>query len=613
MSFALQIVANGILLGFLYSLMAIAFSLIWGVTNIINLAHGAMIIMGAYTTWSLSRAGVDPFLALPVCAILLFLFGFVVQRFLLERFSRTSLMMTLILTFGLNMVLINLFLAGFSADFRSIQTPFRASTLQLGEIRLPYMRLIACALALLLTAALYFFMNRGRIGLAIRAIAQNPPAAVTLGMDPRRLQAVAFGIGAGLAGIAGGLMGMIYAFAPNTGDSLTIKSFVVVVLGGLGSIHGVIAGGMLLGISENVVSAWAPGYRDAVSFALLLLVLLLRPAGILGVVSAVQMPALIAPTNIVQRSRVTSWVIAVVLVLLVFLMLVAPLYLNGYWLRVASVIFMYAVLAQGMNLMAGYTGYPAFGNVVFFGLSSYCTALLLLQISDLPLWVAILAGTALSPLVALLVGPTLLRLKGHYFAIATLGLNEMVREIVSNLTITGGGSGLSLPLTPWTAAANAIIFYYLFLGAMFLSILVVWQFSRSNIGLACRAIRDDEGKAEAIGLHTTRDKTIAWMLSAALTGLVGAINAYWTTFINPGSAFDLGVAVEAYVAFLAGGAGTVLGPVFGASLVELLSTLSWTYLLKWHLAVMGLLIMAVVLVAPNGIWSAISRSRLSVR
>ena len=260
-----------------------------------------------------------------------------------------------------------------------------------------------------------------------------------------------------------------------------------------------------------------------------------------------------------------------------------------------------------MNVIAGYTGYPAFGNVVFFGLSSYCTALLSLHYPDLPFWCTVLAGAALSPLLALLVGPILLRLKGHYFAIATLGLNEMVREIVSNMTIAGGGSGLSLPLTPWSAAANAIIFYYMFLGAMFLSIVVVWQFSRRKIGLVCRVIRDDERKAEAIGLHTTRDKTIAWMLSAALTGLVGAINAHWMTFINPASAFDLGIAVEAYVAFLAGGAATVWGPIFGATLLEMISTLSWAYLLKWHLAVMGLLVMLVALAAPSGIWVALER------
>lgn len=606
MSFALQVLLTGVLLGGLYACMAIAFSLIWGVTNIINLAHGSMIILGSYLAWTASQAHINPFLALPICALCLFVFGFLLQRFLFERFSHSSITMTLILTFGLNMVLINIFLAVFTADFRSIPSPIGASSLQVGDLRLPYLRLLVCVFGLLLTAGLHVFVNRTRTGLAIRAIAQNPRAAMVLGMDSRRLQAIAFGVGAALAGAAGVLMGMIYAFAPSTGDSLTIRSFLVVILGGLGTIQGVIAGGMLLGISENVVSAWMPEYRDVVSFALLLAVLLIRPGGLLGTPSAAPHSV---PETLPQLSAkpVLAWTSAVALILLGIVLAAAPTYLNAYWLRVASTMFMYVVLAQGMNLIAGYAGYPAFGNVVFFGLSSYCTGLLLIHFPDLPFWIAISAGTALCIVLALSIGPSFLKLKGHYFAIATLALNEMIREIIGNWSLAGAGSGLSLPLTPWRPAVNAVVFYYLFLGAAVLSVIIVWQFSRRKIGLVCRSIRDDEEKAEAIGLHTVRDKALAWTLSAGLTGLVGGINAYWISFINPSSAFDLGMAVEAYVAFLIGGAATIFGPVLGAFLVELLSTLSWTYLLKWHLAVMGLLVMVVILVAPDGILSGMQR------
>lgn len=304
-----------------------------------------------------------------------------------------------------------------------------------------------------------------------------------------------------------------------------------------------------------------------------------------------------------MRRRIDRRALLATLALAAALLVLAsgPLWLNAYWLRVLSTIFMYAVVAQGINLMAGYTGYPAFGNVVFFGLGGYATAVLMVK-AGWSFGAAALAGTVLCPLVALVVGPPLLRLKGHYFAIATLGLNEAVREVVLNLSdLTGGGMGLSLPIPPGGPAANAQRFYFAFLAAMVVSTLVVWQFSRRRIGLGCMAIRDNEAKAEASGLHTTRHKTVAWMISASMTGAVGALNAWWLTYIDAASMFDMAIAVKAFVILLLGGAGTVLGPLGGAFFVELMANLTWSKLLNWHLGAMGLVIIVVVMAFPDGV------------
>jgi branched-chain amino acid transport system permease protein len=296
--------------------------------------------------------------------------------------------------------------------------------------------------------------------------------------------------------------------------------------------------------------------------------------------------------------------LAIVALCALALIAVAPAFAGAYWMRILSTIFMYAVIAQGINIMAGYTGYPAFGNVVFFGLGGYATAVLMVKLK-LSFAASALMATALCPLLVLLIGPALLRLKGHYFAIATLGLNEAVKEVVLNLDVTGGGMGLTLPLPPGTAAESAVSFYYLFLGVLLASTWLTWEFSRRRLGLACRAIRDNEVKAEASGLHTTRYKTIAWMLSAAMTGAVGCINAYWLTYINAPSVFDMGIAVKAFVIFLLGGAATVLGPIAGAFIVEALGTLTWSHLLNWHLGAMGLIIMIVIALFPQGLRGAL--------
>ncbi|MCE2657387.1 MAG: branched-chain amino acid ABC transporter permease [Rubrivivax sp.] len=280
----LQIVLSGVLLGGLYGCMAIGFSVIWGVNGLINLAHGSMILIGAYITWWLhTTTGIDPFLTLPVSASMLFVLGVGLQRMLLERVIRSSLFMTLVLTFGLNMLLVNVLLQTFSADVRAVTMPYASAALEIGGIRLTWTRILVFAIALALTGLLHLFMSRTRTGQAIHAVAQNPRAAATLGIDVRHVRSVAFGIGAALAGSAGTLMAALYSFSPISGDSLTMKSFVIVLLGGLGSMSGAIAAAVVLGVCENLVSGLgAPGLRDAVSFVILLLILLLRPSGLFG-------------------------------------------------------------------------------------------------------------------------------------------------------------------------------------------------------------------------------------------------------------------------------------------------------------------------------------------
>lgn len=279
-----QIVLNGILLGGLYACMAIGFSLVWGVMNIINLAHGSMMLLGAYITFSIHRRfGIDPILTIPCSAAGLFLLGYGLQRFILNRVVFSSIFLTLIVTFGLDMMLINFNIAMFTADIRSITTWYSGLALEIGGIRLAYTRIVVFVLALIMTLALHQFLKWSRTGRAIRATAQNPQAARVVGIDTVKIYAVTFGLGSAMAGAAGSLVTVVYAFSPVIGDPLTLKSFVIVILGGLGNMFGAIVAGMFLGVAENLVSGFLnPGYRDAISFWLLLVVLVLRPNGFLG-------------------------------------------------------------------------------------------------------------------------------------------------------------------------------------------------------------------------------------------------------------------------------------------------------------------------------------------
>src|ERR1043166_121627 len=250
-----QVALNGILLGGLYACMAMSFSLIWGVMNIINLAHGSMMLVGAYVTFSLYRHfGLDPILSLPFAAAALFVFGFALQHFVFNRVLMRSVYLTLILTFGLDMLLINFNVAVFSADVRSITPWYAGAALEIGGVRLAYTRILVFVLALLVTFALHCFLKWSRTGHAIRATAQNPRLARVIGVDTARIYSLTFGLGAAMAGATGSLITVVYAFSPSIGDTFTLKAFVVVVLGGLGNVPGTILACMFFGVAENVLA-----------------------------------------------------------------------------------------------------------------------------------------------------------------------------------------------------------------------------------------------------------------------------------------------------------------------------------------------------------------------
>jgi branched-chain amino acid transport system permease protein len=275
-----QILVNGVLLGGLYGLMALGMALVWGVLNIVNLAHGAFIMLGGYAVYFLfTGAGIDPFAALPLAMLGMFLFGYLVQRCILNLIVRSALLNTLLITFGLDVVLTYMAQLAFSADFRAINPSYAGANVTLAGITIPLARLAAFLVAVLLAALLWLLLNKTQLGRAIRATAQNLTAARLYGVDPRQLYAVTFGIGAALAGAAGGLYGVVAQITPYIGASLTAKSFVIAIIGGLDNPLAVVAAGLVIGIAESATSLYlGPTFTDVISFGLLVLILVARPA-----------------------------------------------------------------------------------------------------------------------------------------------------------------------------------------------------------------------------------------------------------------------------------------------------------------------------------------------
>ena len=278
-----QIVVNALMLSGILALVALGFSLVWGIMNIVNLAHGPFIVLGAYITfWLHELWGIDPFLTIPVAMLVLFVLGFVIQRVLINQVIRAPLLATFLLTFGLEILIVNLINYFFKADLRSVTTAYSGTGFSLGLVRVPYIRLAALGFSLVLVYALWWFLNNTRPGNAIRATGMDIEAAQLTGVKVATIYALTFAIGAALAGAAGSLLGMAIPFDPNLGGSYTQRAFVICVLGGLGNVLNVVIGAIVFAFADVFVGARIPQLSQAITFGILVLLLVLRPHGIAG-------------------------------------------------------------------------------------------------------------------------------------------------------------------------------------------------------------------------------------------------------------------------------------------------------------------------------------------
>jgi branched-chain amino acid transport system permease protein len=264
-----------------------------------------------------------------------------------------------------------------------------------------------------------------------------------------------------------------------------------------------------------------------------------------------------------------------------------------------------AVLAQGWNIIGGYGGYASFGNSTFFGLGAYGVAIAMVQ-WNMPFWTGMIFGAAMAVAFAVLLGIPVLRLKGHYFAIATLALAQVVAAIVSNIPLFGQNIGLVLP-----PLNNDAMFYELALGLLVVATLTVWWLTRSRFGFGLIAIRENEEGAAVMGVNTTLYKVMAFALSGLFSALAGGIQAYWITFLDPASAFDISLNVKMIIMTVFGGPGTVLGPIVGAFVLSAISEVLSSEITSVASLFFGFVVVAAVVLMPRGLADLVRRFRVS--
>jgi branched-chain amino acid transport system permease protein len=284
MAVLLQSILSGVLIGGVYALIGIGLTLIFGVMRVINFAQGDLVMVGMYCTfWVFVLLGIDPFLSVVITMPLLFVLGALLQRGLINRVLDALPQNQILLTIGIGLVLSNVAMLVFTSDYRILSTSYSSSSVGLAGIRLSTPLLYCFLITAVITAVLYWFLVKTDIGHAIRATAQDRDAAQLMGVNVRHMGVLAFGLGAALAGAAGALVAPTYYIYPQVGGVFTLKAFVVVVLGGMGSIIGATLGGVLIGVAESVSGTYiGSGWKDLCVYVIFLLVLLLKPSGLLG-------------------------------------------------------------------------------------------------------------------------------------------------------------------------------------------------------------------------------------------------------------------------------------------------------------------------------------------
>jgi branched-chain amino acid transport system permease protein len=280
----IQQLINGLLIGCVYALIAVGLTLIWGVMNIVNFAHGDFLMLSMYVSfWSYTLWGIDPVLAIPICAVLLFALGLLVYKFAVSKVMNGPMLAQVVVTFGVSIFLANAAVLLWTPDFRLIDKPLLSGTWNFGTVQVSIPKLVASAGSLLVTVALLLFLGKTRTGKAILATEMNRDSALLMGVNTDRVNALSFAIGAGLVGVAGAFLSMYYYIYPQVGGMFGTLSFCIVALGGFGSISGAFIAGLLVGLVQTLGGYFFdPSYKYAIVFMLYLVVVWIRPQGLRG-------------------------------------------------------------------------------------------------------------------------------------------------------------------------------------------------------------------------------------------------------------------------------------------------------------------------------------------
>lgn len=606
---AIQIVIGGLLQGAAFALLALGFSLVYRVTGVINLSQGGFCVLGALLMYTFQVSfGVPVPLAILAAVIGTVLAGLILgYATFVPALAKLPISSILVMTAGLLTLIQGVLLIGWSSQPYALPPISGEAPVQILGIRVPTQGFWIIGAATLSIVGLWYLLARTRLGLALRACAENRLAARLMGIDVPRMTLLSFALAALIAGLAGIAIAPITSLEFDTGGFFTNFGFISVAIGGLGAFAGSVFGGLLLGVSEQLAAGYVSSlFANGLALALLLVMLLWRPNGLFSAGPARRQDVrdeqrvYRAIIRLEGRGGVLFAALAIVFILALPLVLPPGGILNS--LVITGILYI-AVL--GLDVLMGYAGQVSLGHAGFMAVGGYTAAVLATTYRWPPI-LGIGAGIALALVCALGLSLVTIRLRGHFLALATLAFGLMINSLTVGLTeVTGGPSGLvgipSFSLGPYVFGSSLSVYYLV----AFLVIVLVAMLQgglRSSFGRALKAVRTDETAAAALGVNVPRYKLAAMCLAAALAALSGGLYAFYFHFLSP-EMVGAPRSFEMIAMLVAGGEGTLIGPLLGVALLTLLPTLFQPFALYKTFAE-GLLLVLCFLWLPDGMFGS---------
>jgi branched-chain amino acid transport system permease protein len=584
-------------------LVASGLSLIFGVTRIVNFAHGAFFMLGAYLAFTLTDRFSGPFGfwgGMALAATLVGLMGALFEMLLLRRIYRASELFQLLATFGATLVVEDVVLLIWGPeDLLAPRAPGLAGAIEVVGKRVPSYDLFLIALGPLVLTLMWLTLHRTRWGVLVRAATQDRDMVAALGVNQKWLFTGVFALGTFLAGLGGALQAPREAVDHTMDLPVIVEIFVVVVIGGLGSIEGAFVAAILVSLLNAFGILILPKISLVLVFLLMALVLVVRPRGLFGRREAAPRASGSAVINVWKPLDRNGSIIASALVVVAAL---APLALGPYGLAVATEIAIFVLFAASLHLLVSVSGLASFGHAAFLGLGAYGVAIATKALG-LPMLAALVAGPLLAAIGAAVIGWFAVRLSGVYAAMLTLAFAQILWSIAFQWdSVTGGDNGM-LGVWPSSWAAGPAAFYWLTLFLVVLTIGGLRIVIFSPFGYALRAARDSELRSEAIGINRRAVQWRAFVIAGASAGLAGALFAFLKGSVFPDT-MGVSTSIDGLVMVLLGGVETVSGPIVGAVVYKLLSIWLVSHT-DYSKLVLGLVIIGLVLIFPKGIVGSI--------
>lgn len=613
-------ILNGVVIGFVYALIALGFSLVFGVANIINFAQGALLMLGAFLTFTMVRVGAPIALAIPVAVVITTVTGMLIEKLALRPLQNAPYIAPLLSTLAIAIIFDSAAEMIWSAEIQAFPSPLSRYVVLVGSAYLTGVDFLIIAVSLAVMGGLMLFLSRTWMGKALRATAQDPEAAQQMGINVPLMRQFSFGLAGALGAIAGVLIGMYYmSVFPQMGIPYGLKGFAAALLGGLSSIPGAIVGGILLGIFESLASGYVgEGWRDVIAFSVLLLVLIVRPHGLFGNKSLDALGGAsgasggIPTTSVVAsmagstgrtKQRVVDLPLPVLLAVIALFALLPMLSGSNYVLQVGVQAAIYAMLAVSLTLLTGSAGVISIGHAAFFGVGAYAAALAS-RAWGIPAEAALLlAGGAGAVFAAVLYWPTI-RLSGHTVGLATLAIGQIVYLICLNwVDVTRGPMGIPgvqrPPLLLGIDMRGLTAQYWQALAVLALVVAIAFSLLNSPIGRTWRAIREDRLAAHASGIPVARYLTLAFLVSGFLAGLAGAQFAFLQNFVSPDS-FIIDTSIVLISMIVLGGLGNITGALIGGVLLAMLPELLREFA-QYRMVAYGAILLLLLRFRPQGL------------